>query len=112
MGKIADAMEALMESGLSGAELLSAVRSLEDRMTENQREQIRGERWRVSRLAAIQRDGDVCTYCGCTDGEFVVDHVIPTSRGGTHDLDNLAVACRSCNASKKDRLVEEWGGKQ
>jgi 5-methylcytosine-specific restriction endonuclease McrA len=29
-----------------------------------------------------------------------VDHIIPISLNGTNDLENLAIACRSCNASK------------
>ena len=36
--------------------------------------------------------------------EFHIDHVIPTSKGGTDDFDNLALACVSCNLSKSDRL--------
>lgn len=36
--------------------------------------------------------------------EFHIDHVIPTSKGGSDELDNLALACVSCNLSKSDRL--------
>lgn len=48
-----------------------------------------------------------CAYCG---GENVtqVDHVIPLSRGGTHDRANLVPACKSCNMDKLDFTVEEW----
>ncbi len=28
--------------------------------------------------------------------------------GGAHDFANLAVACRRCNLSKRDRTPEEW----
>ena len=45
-----------------------------------------------------------CEYCLAPEVafnlEFEVDHVIPIARGGTDDLANLALACRSCNARK------------
>jgi len=34
---------------------------------------------------------------------FTIDHVIPSSRGGSDDLDNLVGCCRRCNASKGAR---------
>ena len=32
-----------------------------------------------------------------------LDHIVPLSRGGTHTLDNVAMACLSCNHSKNAR---------
>lgn len=38
-----------------------------------------------------------------------VDHVIPTTRGGSEEIDNKVPACPPCNASKGNRLwPEEW----
>lgn len=48
-----------------------------------------------------------CAYCG-SDNPTDLDHVIPYSRGGTADLDNLAPACALCNAEKLDRTPQEW----
>ncbi len=59
------------------------------------------------------RDGDVCGYCGHAvrfgargprGGTF--DHVDPT---GETTVDNLAVACRSCNSRKGRRTPTEAG---
>lgn len=36
--------------------------------------------------------------------EFHIDHVIPTSKGGSDEFDNLALACVSCNLVKSDHL--------
>jgi len=54
------------------------------------------------REAVFQRDGFACVYCGCED-YLQCDHVVPVSKGGETSLDNLATACRVCNAKKKDR---------
>ncbi len=61
-----------------------------------------------------KRDGDNCRYCGQVvrwsdrrgpgGGQF--DHVIPR---GPNTLENIVVACRSCNASKGGRTPEEAG---
>lgn len=48
-----------------------------------------------------------CTYCGTTEN-ITIDHVMPLSRGGKHEADNLAPACFSCNSSKSNRLLSEW----
>ena len=32
-----------------------------------------------------------------------VDHVIPISKGGTNDIENLRWACRSCNCARGNR---------
>ncbi|MFJ1758614.1 HNH endonuclease [Kitasatospora sp. NPDC088134] len=48
-----------------------------------------------------------CVYCG--DEATEVDHVRPLSgHGGWEHPSNLVPACRSCNASKSDRLLIEW----
>ena len=44
-----------------------------------------------------------CEYCQ-TRGDVVisleVEHIFPSSRGGTDDLDNLCAACITCNDAK------------
>jgi 5-methylcytosine-specific restriction endonuclease McrA len=63
---------------------------------------------RKARLS--ERDGLWCYLCGeaGTLEELSVDHVIPSSRGGSNLLENLALACFRCNAAKGDMLVEEF----
>jgi hypothetical protein len=34
-----------------------------------------------------------------------VEHIVPTSHGGSDDEANLCLACRACNVRKSDRLV-------
>jgi hypothetical protein len=35
---------------------------------------------------------------------FAVEHIVPRARGGTSDLDNLALACNPCNLAKGARV--------
>jgi len=60
----------------------------------------RGLRWDV-----FARDQYTCRYCGQTPPGVVleIEHVIPVSRGGTNDIDNLVAACRECNQGKGTR---------
>lgn len=69
--------------------------------------------WRIGRLsreAIYQRDNHCCVYCGAGDN-LSLDHVIPRSRGGSDDPENLVTACRPCNSSKRDRAPSEWKGR-
>lgn len=53
------------------------------------------------------RDRNTCAYCGGRGG--TVDHIIPSSRGGDSEWDNLITACASCNSRKADRTPVEAG---
>lgn len=54
------------------------------------------------------RAGQRCEYCRMHQtlqvATFHIEHIIPSSRGGSEDPDNLALACPSCNLHKSDRL--------
>jgi hypothetical protein len=42
-----------------------------------------------------------------------MDHVIPKSRGGRTTWENVAAACKSCNAAKNDKLPKgKWMPRQ
>lgn len=83
-------------------------------------------RWKKARAKALHRDHrlkdqilardlDRCRYCavrvdfrdrvGDTGGTY--DHVDPSQRENT--VENVVVACRGCNTTKKDRTPEEAG---
>jgi len=47
-----------------------------------------------------------CIYCGSPADAR--DHVLPLTRGGSDYASNLLPCCKSCNSSKKDRLLSEW----
>jgi len=37
------------------------------------------------------------------------DHVIPHSRGGNNDIENLVISCQTCNCGKGNSTLEELG---
>lgn len=47
---------------------------------------------------------DSCAYCHSQQANLTVqleiDHIIPSSKGGTDDEENLCLACRTCNTYK------------
>lgn len=78
-----------------------------------EREQLRNSasitttQWKEIRKQILLRDDFTCVYCGGSANS--VDHVIPRSRGGNNDPENLVAACTFCNSSKKDRTPDEAG---
>jgi len=58
------------------------------------------------RYEILRRDNHACRYCGATapDVKLNVDHVIPTSLGGSDKPDNLVAACADCNGGKTSSM--------
>jgi 5-methylcytosine-specific restriction endonuclease McrA len=63
---------------------------------------------RITRRAVFARDSWTCQYCGTTS-HLTVDHVIPRSRGGPSDWDNIVTSCAPCNRRKGNRTPVETG---
>ncbi len=59
----------------------------------------------LSRRALFARDDFRCQYCGGFADS--IDHIVPRSRGGLHEWENVAAACRPCNLRKRDRTPSE-----
>ncbi len=55
-----------------------------------------------------QRSGGCCEYCWSqsrySPDPFSVEHIVPRSKGGSDQLDNLAYACQGCNNHKYNHL--------
>ena len=61
-----------------------------------------------NRRNVLRRDTFACQYCGSAE-ELTMDHVMPRSRGGRHNWDNVVTACRPCNQHKGSRTPDEAG---
>ncbi len=62
-----------------------------------------------TRKNIIIRDEYTCQYCGnrFRDEELTVDHIIPRSKGGEQEWDNVAAACIKCNQAKSDYYLKD-----
>lgn len=66
----------------------------------------------VDRIEIFKRDNYICQLCGKLTDKTVgyrhslyptIDHIIPLSKGGTHEPDNVQTAHKGCNSSKGNR---------
>ncbi len=51
--------------------------------------------------------GHYCAYCGAS-GILQWEHIVPPSRGGPDNIDNLVQSCGKCNRDKSTRNPLEW----
>lgn len=59
----------------------------------------------LTRQNVFKRDNFECQYCG-TRRDLTLDHVVPSSKGGSHTWVNLVAACKRCNAKKGNYTPE------
>src|SRR6201996_6948989 len=62
----------------------------------------------VTARAVFPRDDWPCQYCG-SRSNLTVDHVIPRSKGGSSNWENIVASCAPCNRRKGDRLPRQAG---
>ena len=57
------------------------------------------------RYDVLSRSKGVCVACGArsTEASLHVDHIVPRSRGGRTEPDNLQALCYRCNTEKRNR---------
>uniref|UniRef100_A0A7S0VRL5 HNH nuclease domain-containing protein n=1 Tax=Hemiselmis tepida TaxID=464990 RepID=A0A7S0VRL5_9CRYP len=59
----------------------------------------------VNRRTVLMRDKGICQYCGCLAEN--VDHVVPRSRGGKNNWENVVASCAPCNNRKADKMLKD-----
>ena len=66
---------------------------------------------KFSRANVYTRDGHRCCYDGkkYAPRDLNYDHVMPRSRGGKTDWENIVTSCKVCNLRKDDRTPAEAG---
>ena len=58
-----------------------------------------------TRFNVFLRDKFSCQYCGSSE-ELTFDHLLPRSKGGETNWDNVVTACSACNVKKGGKLLK------
>lgn len=58
-------------------------------------------------IRAVEAGATVCHYCG-GPGPLTLDHFFPLSKGGSHAVWNLVMACKACNSRKSALMPWTW----
>lgn len=61
----------------------------------------------------FDEQGHMCLYCldPLTYETYTIEHILPISRGGTNNLDNIGFVCQPCNSSRRNKSFVEWTGR-
>ena len=73
------------------------------------RKKSKRKRWIRNHL--IEKNGNICSLCTkpfTTMKDVTLDHVIPVSKGGDDEVENLQLAHFHCNQTKDDMTPEEF----
>ena len=57
--------------------------------------------------ALCEKAGNRCLCCG-SSGALTADHIVPLSRGGSNNIENIQPLCQSCNSKKSTKTVNYW----
>ena len=77
-------------------------------MAARQKQERRIPNSKIRKEQILDRCKGLCTHCGkeIKIGEdFTVEHVIPLSKGGTNEFENLVSLCEDCNKEKGNDIV-------
>lgn len=55
------------------------------------------------RKRVFERDNYMCVNCKTTE-YLTIDHIIPLSKGGRNNINNLQTLCHDCNQKKADKI--------
>lgn len=96
----------IMENGINGKENFSKTANAEMSLQTKEHRTSRNINARL-RFKVLKRDNFRCCACGASPAkdpsvELHVDHIVPWSKGGETEIDNLQTLCSKCNLGKGD----------
>ena len=54
----------------------------------------------------LEHYGHRCLCCGRSDVALTVDHIVPITKGGRNDIDNIQPLCQGCNSRKSNKTID------
>jgi 5-methylcytosine-specific restriction endonuclease McrA len=54
----------------------------------------------------LEKWGRKCAYCGAVNIPLQVEHIRPSSKGGSNRVSNLTLSCNDCNQTKDNMPIE------
>ncbi len=62
------------------------------------------------KIYIYERENRRCFHCGkiLKFKQITLDHYLPLSKGGTHDIFNIVACCKKCNKIKGDMVPERY----
>lgn len=78
------------------------IRLIESTAPAQNKKKERGKMTKKLRFKVLKRDNYKCVICGATSKTTTleVDHIIPISKGGFTEMENLQTLCFNCNRGK------------
>lgn len=71
-------------------------------------------KWKIIKTLLAESQGYRCAHCQRPTNmisnhrrQATVDHVVPKSRGGTDDWNNLVMSCSRCNYKRQSKYIPE-----
>ena len=96
--------------GWSEHQNAEALAKLKDRDSEKERNRvankIRQRRFRFKQAGLNYTGHEKCAYCG--DEAVSVDHIIPKSKGGKDEAENVVPCCSVCNSAKLNKDLVDF----
>ena len=67
---------------------------------------MRTKQRRAKKANLLKAYGAKCWWCQCSfpARKLTLDHLVPQSKGGSHSLENLRLACVPCNSDRGNSL--------
>jgi 5-methylcytosine-specific restriction endonuclease McrA len=56
----------------------------------------------------LEKWGRKCAYCNAQNVPWEIEHIHPSSKGGSSRVSNLTIACRHCNEAKGNQEIKDF----
>ena len=94
------------EWGKNNGEKVRQFKANNRRMRRAAKHESRGNFTAIEFKELCESYGNRCLSCGAADVALEADHIVPLTRGGSDDIDNIQPLCGTCNRSKFVKIID------